>query len=192
MKYLLLVLLLTNVVFATAQTSAQAYYPHGADSYQKVQDDLISANTTASALSTPLVAKLSDLDANNSVNGINVERMVRFQYNIATAPTGTVGAHLTGASLPAKAVITNSFCYTDVRFVDSGSGSVALSCEDADNILTAGDITGNVIGTIIVGGPKYSAPISAIASACNITATVAGADQSAGKLTCWIKYVIHD
>lgn len=120
-------------------------------------------------------------------------RIARFEYDVAT-DLGTIAAHGLGVTLPAKAVIIRSYFRTDTQFVDAGSGTVALSCEDANNIKTATDITGNADGTFVEGQSTgaASAFVGSIAAACEITATVAGAAQTSGKLTGWVHYVIQD
>jgi hypothetical protein len=118
-------------------------------------------------------------------------QMARFVYDVAVDGGGT-GAHGTGVYLPAKAVITRGFYKIVTQFTDSGSGTVALSCEDANNIVSAVDITphasGTYMETIAVGASTGF--ISSIAAKCQITATVATAAQTAGKLVGWLEYVI--
>jgi hypothetical protein len=128
-----------------------------------------------------------------TAEGISNLRVARFNYSVAT-DGGTIGAHNLGVALPAKAVIVRSWFRVDTQFVDAGSGTVALSCEDANNIKTATDITGSSAGAFVEGQSTgaASAFIASIGAACNITATVAGADQTDGKLTGFVEYVVHD
>jgi hypothetical protein len=132
-------------------------------------------------------------EVNDRFNALETEQMVEFEYDVAT-DGGTIAAHTLGEWLPANAVITRSFFYINTQFTDSGTGTVALSCEDANNIKTATDITGSAAGSIIEGESTgaVSAFTSGIAARCSITATVAGAAQTAGKLTGWVRYVIAD
>lgn len=138
-----------------------------------------------------LIALPSSVDY--TVEGISAQRVARFNYNTAT-DGGSIGAHTLGVSLPAKAIITRSFFVVDTQFSDTGSGTVALSCEDANNIKTATDITGSSAGAIVEGESTGAASAfkSSIASACEITATVAGSVQATGKLTGWVTYVVAD
>lgn len=125
--------------------------------------------------------------------GISNLRIARVTYDV-TADGGGTGAHGLGVTLPAKSIIIRSWFYIDVQFVDAGSGTVALSCEDANNIKTATDITGSAVGAIVEGESTGAASAfkASIGAACEITATVATAAQSAGKLTLYVMYVIHD
>jgi hypothetical protein len=120
-------------------------------------------------------------------------QVMKFVYDVAI-DGGDVAAHGLGKRLPANAIITRSFFYVDTQFVDGGTGTVALSCEDANNIKTATDITGNSAGALVEGESTGAASAfkSSIAASCEITATVATAEQTAGKLTGWVYYVIHN
>lgn len=132
----------------------------------------------------------SDVTAQNA-EGLHIKRIARVTYDVA-ADGGTIAAHALGVSLPANAVITRSWLYIVTQFADAGSGTVALSCEDANNIKTATDITGSAAGAFIEGQSTgaASAFVGSIAAACEVTATVAGAAQSAGKLIAFIEYVV--
>jgi hypothetical protein len=74
------------------------------------------------------------------------------------------------------------------------SGTVALSCEDANNIKTATDITGSSANAFVEGASTgaASAFVRGIGAACEITATVATATQDAGKLVGWVEYVVEN
>lgn len=126
-------------------------------------------------------------------NGKNVQRVARAVYDVSVHG-GTIAAHPLGVFLPKKSIITRSYFYTDTQFTDGGAGTVALSCEDANNIKTATDITGNAAGSFVEGASTgaASAFVGSIAEGCEITATVAGAAQSTGKLTLFVEYVNQD
>lgn len=119
-------------------------------------------------------------------------RVAKAVYSVAT-DGGTIAARGLGVFLPAKALIKQAWFYVDEQFVDAGSGTVALHCEDANNIFSAADITGSAVATITSGVQTGTAAnmSKAIAATCEITATVAGAAQTAGKLTLWVEYVVH-
>jgi hypothetical protein len=146
----------------------------------------ISEKAPPSGLSTQMLKKINQLVDNTA-------KTVKFTYSVATNGGG-IGAHLLQAKLPAKAVITRSYLRIDTQFVDGGTGTVALSCEDANNIKTATDITGSSAGAFIEGQSTGAASAfsSSIAAECQVTATVAGAAQTDGKLTGWVEYVVHE
>jgi len=166
---------------------------------------VVSAQTTSSQLTElfspfkPKVMqklfKLEDVSATAEYatkEGHFQVRVAKAIYDVGT-DGGTIAARGLGVFLPAKALIKQAWFYTDAQFVDAGSGTVALHCEDAGNIFAAADITGNAVATIVSGVQTGTAAnmSKAIAATCEITATVAGAAQTAGKLTLWVEYVVH-
>lgn len=132
-------------------------------------------------------------DANSAQEGAFVTKTARFIYDVAV-DGGSATAHGLGVYLPAKAVITRSWFKVITQFSDSGSGTVALSCEDANNIKTATDITGSAANAIVEGASTgaASAFVRGIAANCEITATVATVTQDAGKLVGFVTYVMED
>jgi hypothetical protein len=124
------------------------------------------------------------------VDGFMQHRMVRATYDVAV-DLGTIAAHGLGITIPAGAIITRSWFYTVTQFVDAGAGTVALHCEDANNIYSAADITGNAIGVMITGVQDDAIAnfTGSIAADCELTATVATAAQTAGKLILYVEYV---
>lgn len=125
--------------------------------------------------------------------GLFAHRIARFIYDEAV-DGGAIAAYGLGVTLPAGAVIVRSYFKIITQFVDGGSGTVALSCEDANNIKTATDITGSADNAFVEGESDGAAANFQrdIAAACEITATVAGAEQTAGKLVGWVEYVVED
>jgi hypothetical protein len=129
--------------------------------------------------------------ASINADGLNQKRVARATYDVAV-DLGTVAAHGLGVNLPAKAVITRSWFYTVTQFTDAGSGTVALHCEDANNIYSAADITGIAAGTVTDGVQDGTTAnfTGSIAASCEITATVAGSAQTAGKLILFVEYIV--
>lgn len=128
-----------------------------------------------------------------NVDGLQLHEIARFTYDVAV-DGGEAGSYGLGVSLPAKSILTQCFYRVETQFVDSGSGALALQCEDADNIRAAADITGVAAGAITAGVATGTAAnmVDDIAAACEITAVVTGVEQTAGKLTGWCAYVQHD
>lgn len=116
----------------------------------------------------------------------------RFTYDVAVH-TGTVAAHGLGVYLPPKAAMIRSFAYVDTAFT-TGTGTVAISCEDSANIFSAFDPSTPSAGDFVEGNQTgaISAATAAIAARCEITATVGATAQTDGKLTGWVTYVLHD
>lgn len=128
-----------------------------------------------------------------TADGLNNVRVARASF-VCTTNCDTGLGIASGVFLPAKAVIIRSYFRITTQFVDGGAGTIALSCEDANNIKTATDITGSAVGAFIEGASTGTAAsfVASIAATCDITLTAATAEPSAGALTVWVHYVIHD
>lgn len=128
-----------------------------------------------------------------AVDGLLAKRVARATYEVAV-DGGGVGTHAMGVTLPAKAIITRSFMQFGAAFSDNGSGTVAIHCEDANNILSAADLTVHPTAGLLdgVSTGASAAMRTNIAADCPIIATVATTAQLTGKITAWIEYVVAD
>ncbi len=126
-----------------------------------------------------------------TADGLHLKRVARAVLDCG-ASSCVVGTVSMAIALPADALITQAYFYTVTQFVDAGSGTVALHCEDADNIFAAADITGIAVGAVTSGAPIGTAATMAagIASACTITATIATIEQTAGVLVLFVEYTV--
>jgi hypothetical protein len=142
----------------------------------------IGASKVTQAMQYPITA-----------DGLHSHRIARATWDFAV-DGGTVAAHATTVTLPAKALITRSWIYVVTQIVDAGSGTMAISCEDANNIKTATDLTGTAAGGFIEGASTgaISAAVGSINAACAITFTIATAAATAGKLTVFVEYVVGE
>ena len=194
-KYVLALVLLT----AITAYAANAPYPKWIN---LVSGDITFDDNGVTAIGTDKVVTAdildgtileADLAAPAGTEGLYPERVAVFIYDVAT-DLGTVGAHALGVSLPAKAVITRSYFKIITQFTDTTTGTVALSCEDANNIKTATDITGSSGNAFVEGASTgaISAAVRGIGAACEITATVADDAMTAGKLIGWVHYVVEN
>ncbi len=148
-------------------------------------------------LTVALVVKASETPFGPSeekiINTFKVERTLRVPYDVAEHG-GSVTAHGLGQALPAGAIITQAWTYIVTQFSDSGSGTVAISCEDANNILTAQDPTGSAAGVLTAAAATGTAAamVKSIAANCEVTATVGGVAQDAGRMLIFIRYVVGE
>lgn len=126
-----------------------------------------------------------------TADGLNAMRVARatLDCGVEDCSAGTVGM---GVTIPAKAILLRAWYYTVTQFVDGGAGTVALQCEDSGNIDAAADITGITVGTITQTDLVAGAEVAAIAAACEISAVIATAEQTAGKLILYVEYVIAE
>ncbi len=138
-------------------------------------------------------ANLADQPNNGTSEGAYASKVVRFIFDTASG-NGAIGTHALGATLPKGAVITDSFFKIITQFTDTGAGTVALHCEDANNIYSAADITGSSANAFLQGASTGGTTSFKrdIAAACTITATVATVNQDAGKLIGWVRYVVEN
>lgn len=126
-----------------------------------------------------------------TADGLHVARWARATLDCGTASC-VAGDVSMGVTIPANAVLLRAFYYTVTQFVDGGAGTVALKCEDAGNIDAAADITGIAAGAITQTDLVAGAEVAAISASCVISATVAVAEQTAGKLILYVQYVIAE
>jgi hypothetical protein len=118
------------------------------------------------------------------------EKTVRLVYDVTSNSTiGATGTYGTGVRLPAGAIITRSFAYINTLF--AGSGTLAVHCEDANNIFTAFTMSSRAEGTIVDGTATGTTTTMArgIAAPCEVTLTVGSSTITAGKATIYFTYV---
>jgi hypothetical protein len=133
--------------------------------------------------------------------GLGMLRCARFLFDTAAKDSAgvantTVAAHGTGVTLPANAVVIGGFVNVNTLFTSASSntGTIAISVEGANDIVSAAAVSGAPYSSIgrkaIV--PKSNTPesTSVLATAAReITCTVAVAALTAGKLTGYLVYV---
>lgn len=135
-----------------------------------------------------------------NADGANACRTARFTYDVSGgADSGSVGVASLGVSLPANSIIRKAFFYSVTTPVSAGAGTVAFSCEDANNLFSAAAITGWTGGTLQDGAADETDVSGAItsmtvgiAAECEIVATVASAAYTAGKVIGFVDYCAHD
>ena len=185
--------LLSLVLLTLSLTAMSAPTP-----YQPKDEEIVNKKVIKLSEGSVVVSDTNGKAAASAYasEGIGALRVARFEYDVTGGDSGAVGAHGLGVYLPANALILRSFFRIDTVFTDSGAGTVALSCEDANNIYSAADITGIGAGVLTTGVQDgfddLSTVGSGIAAKCEIKATVATAAQDAGKLTGWILYDVHE
>lgn len=157
-------------------------------------DDEATAVTMSGAASMTNAGVVSLTDT--LTDGNYALKVAKASYSFADGDLA-VGAHSLGVNLPAKAVIVRSYIRVTLQMVDTGTCTVAISCEDANNIKTATDITGSAAGAFIEGESTGAASAfkASIAAECPITLTVADGGScvpSAGTGSVFVEYVVHN
>lgn len=112
------------------------------------------------------------------------------------------GIHGLGVSLPAKALITNSYGYV-VTQLAGANATLAFQCEDSGNLLSARDLNDRAAGAFF-GGKQYGMSAlngfgstingftDSIASPCEVQAVVGTSDFTAGKVILYVEYVLGE
>ena len=131
----------------------------------------------------------------DKLNG--VKKVLKLVIDTTTADGqstfGSIGAHRTAFTLPANAIVTNSYAQINTQFADSGTGTVSVACETAGNILAVRDDTSSSANTYLYGeSTGEPSAFKRISSACYVYFIVAGAAQTAGKMTIFIEYVVGE
>ena len=130
---------------------------------------------------------------NQTSNGIGPIALAVASYDVLV--NGGSGAYNLGVVLPANSIILQSWFYIDRPFTNQPGGTIALSCEDANNIFSAAEITAYSSGHIISGVSNMgivSSMGTGIGADCNITATAGGEDSTDGKLTVYVLFGVHN
>ena len=93
--------------------------------------------------------------------------------------------------LPAMAIITQAYIYTETRIAPSGT-TLALQCLTANDVLTATDETGNGPTTIYAGAEVGTAATMLFtgSTGCTISAKGGTHTATAGLIDLFIQYVI--
>lgn len=123
----------------------------------------------------------------------NVGKLAIFDYDFAV-DGGLVSTIATGVSLPAKAIIEKCWFRVETQLVDAGAGTIAVQCEDANNILSAADQSGVADGSFLASAVTGTAAnmVDDIAASCDISFVIGGAAISAGKLRGYCRYSVHE
>lgn len=126
--------------------------------------------------------------------GLGNLRVARFEFDAGVAANLPIGAHGTGVTLPANAIIVGGFFDVNTAFTGDTNATLAIHVQAANDIQTAAAVSGAPFSTIgrkaIV--PKANTPESTsvkTTAAREITCTVAVAALLTGKLTGYLYYV---
>jgi hypothetical protein len=136
---------------------------------------------------------LENPSVNQPLNGLWSLQVARAQYDVAVVGgTSSATAKSLGVTLPKNSIIWDGTIYVDTAFVGSSS-TVALLCGSAA-ILPAQGITswssGNIKAISAVGTAATAEDVGT--SACAISVKNGTASTTAGKLTLWLQYVVHN
>lgn len=141
---------------------------------------------------------VDNFDSIENTLGNGVLNVARFTFDTAVAANKEVGAHGTGVTIPANAIIVGGFFEVNTGFTSENStATIAISVKTANDLQTATAISNAIFST---AGLKAVSPViqtlgTAIklgASAKEITCTVAVEALTAGKLNGYLYYLPGD
>ncbi len=151
--------------------------------------DITIGNTGVTAIGAGKV--LESMLAAPTTSQLNAQRIAVATYDFAVQG-GTQAAFNLGVALPAKSTVIRSWIYVVTQLVGTSS-TMAFSCAAANDLKTATDMTGSAAGALVEGQSTGAASaFKAVTTACNITATIAVANLTAGKMNLYVQYVVHD
>ncbi len=194
MRFLLAILLTLTALTTQAAMRGDPFLPHNDRRFDNIE--AMTGDVTLSCSSFSQSSKIACTStagaASAGVAGLGFEHLAMAIWDTSVSSGGVVGTHSLGVALPAKALITQSWTYSITQPATASSGTVAFQCEDANNILTASDVSGYTAGTVTTGASTGSAAtmVAGISASCNISAVVATGAMSAGKLAVFVRYVV--
>lgn len=125
-----------------------------------------------------------------SKDGHWAQQEVQATYDFATY-TGASSSYDLKVALPKNAVIQNTGIYSITQ--PTGAGTLAFQCQNAGNLLAA-----TAPGSFATAGSAISgvetgpgSTWKTVTAACDITAVIASSTLTAGKVTVFVDYVIH-
>lgn len=182
------------LLFPVALQASQAPYTNEAESrFQALES---GASIATSGVTTAKIAAGAVTEAKleaPSAAGLYVPRLARAVWDPSGDTTmRTVAAHGLGVTIPANAVIRQVWFFTKTSLVSaSNNGTIAFSCNSANDLFSAADIdaSSGVAGQVGAGVPiGTAATMLKVTTACEITATVAVNAFTAGKIDFFVEY----
>lgn len=130
-----------------------------------------------------------------AADGHYVQQEAQATYNFATQ-TGATGNYDLGVSIPANAIITRTYAYSITKPTTSASGTLGFYCNNNNNpelkastVVASYGATGGAPVDGIQSGA--AANMSVIPTKCDVHATIGTGSLTAGKVTLYINYVVH-
>lgn len=135
---------------------------------------------------------INTLYPHGASDGHNVKQLAQATYDFAKQ-TGAIGTYDLGIGLPAKAIVVRSYAYSTTKPTTGASGTLAFQCQDAGNLVAATAAASyGAAGASIDGAATGAASAFQYPSAkCNIKAVIATGALTAGKVTVYVEYVVH-
>ena len=123
-----------------------------------------------------------------------VQQEAQATYDFAKY-TGATGTYDLGISIPANAIVTRTYLYSITKPTTSASGTLAFYCANATNAefkLATAAASYPSAGALAEGNQTGTAAnMSVISSKCDVHANIQTGALTAGKVTLFLNYVVH-
>jgi hypothetical protein len=128
-----------------------------------------------------------------SADGHYTRQMAQATYDFAKVGGLSTLSYDLGVSLPANAIITYAGIYSITKPTTAASGTLGFGCQNPGNILPQLAAASFGAAGVSVAGTQTGAVAnwSVVTAKCDITATIGVGALTAGKVTLYINYVVH-
>lgn len=158
---------------------------------------LFSISAHAALLGNPFLpeedTRFDNIEGNASFNassGLHQKQIAVANFVFSSAAGSTITAPFT---IPAKATIVRSYLWVKTTPVGAGA-SIAIKCQNAGNILATTAVSSFVNASLPMDGVSTGAStlFKDITTACSPIATVTAAPVTAGNVTAYLEYILHN
>ena len=127
-----------------------------------------------------------------SADGQYVRHLAQATYNFAVQ-TGGVNSYDLGVTIPKNAIIEKSWLWSITKPTTSASGTLAFNCNSYPLFKAATAAASYASAGAAIDGIETgtAANMSAVSANCDIKAQIATGALTAGKVTIYVEYVIH-
>lgn len=127
-----------------------------------------------------------------AADGHNVPQLAQATYNFATQG-GAVGTISLGVKLPKNAIIHQAWLYSITKPTTSASGTLAFTCQNAGDVGAATAAASYAAAGASIAGAATGAAsaFTYTTAACTIQAVIATGALTAGKVTAFVEYTVH-
>lgn len=127
-----------------------------------------------------------------AADGHYVKQSVQATYDFAKY-TGGTGTYDLGVSLPKNAIFVRSYVWSLTKPTTSASGTLEFKCQNSHDIMnpTAAASFASAGAAVDAIQSGAASNFSTVTASCDIKAVIATGALTAGKVTVYLDYVIH-
>jgi hypothetical protein len=175
------ILLLLLVFAANSFATTGPFHP-----YEKAKFDSVDSNISSND------TDISNLQTTNK----NYSKIFEFDASAVAAPSGET---IVLGTLPANAILLESYFYVNTPVIAPSDNTIAFQCESANDLFTATDLTDEPSGTLYNGAIDWennaTAPqVTTGSDGCNVSAVIGAGTTgvTAGILKLYVEYVLDE